>query len=204
MKAADISCAILAGGRSTRFGGVSKAYAIVGGRRIIDRITGVAAGIFQEVIIVTNDIKGFSDFQRFKFVCDLYAGAGPVAGIHAALSISEAESVFVVAADMPFIDAEIVQMQIDFFRAQAEADTVIPETSDGKEPLHGIYRRSVLPVLEEMLQRKPGFPVLALLDHINSVCFQPALSEKVKISFFNINTPADLVKAEEIAVRYRL
>ena len=201
MKVTGISCAILAGGKNLRFGRKTKALAITGGEKIIDRIIQVTENIFQDITIVTNNPEEFYGYSKFKFTGDIFRNAGPPGGIHAALTNSETSALFIVAGDMPFIDEEIIRSQIQYF-LKKDAEAVVPLIEDKPEPLHGIYSRSILPILNTMLQKTTGFSVTDLLKNIRTEYFKLEPSDKIRIAFFNVNTPEDLRMADEISAQF--
>ena len=90
---------------------------------------------------------------------DLYPDSGPLAGIHAALRHMEQEQAFVVACDMPNLNAGLIRYLCNLCENETDWDAVIPWPDPGPEPLHGVYHRRALPVIEESLggeERKVG------------------------------------------------
>ncbi len=120
-----ISGVILAGGSNERFGGITKANVVIGGRSIISRIISTIGGLFDEIIIVTNKPEEFPEFIQYKVVKDQYLNTGPLGGIHAALKASSGDALFVFACDMPFLDEKIISDQINEFNKK-EYDVLIP------------------------------------------------------------------------------
>ena len=59
------------------------------------------------------------------------------------LMSTSADSIFVFAGDMPFLDKKIVTDQIEEFNRN-NYDVLIPRVGELIEPLHAIYRKSVL------------------------------------------------------------
>jgi molybdopterin-guanine dinucleotide biosynthesis protein A len=196
MRATDISLAILAGGRNTRFGGVNKAASMIGNLPIAERIIRSAGDLFAEILIVTagNKIPGLP--ENVKYVSDIFTDCGPLGGIHAALRASECRAVFVIAGDMPFADSNLISEQIEFF-TRSDAEIVIASHSDKIEPLHSIYRKEIAGRLEDFLalsQKTREF-----LKGCNTEYFVlPARFDPARV-FMNVNTPADAERAGEIA-----
>jgi molybdenum cofactor guanylyltransferase len=187
----DISAVILAGGRSTRFGGRIKSKELVNGIMIIDRIINVLDKIFGEIIIVTNTPEEFSGYRNCTVVTDILKDSGPLGGIHAAASVSSGKALFVVAGDMPFLDAGLIRRLVDFAMAK-DSDAVIPAHEGQIEPLHGIYSIASGKKIEELFSAAQGRSVRDLLKII-SVCYFE-VSDSDCVSFININTPDDLFK----------
>jgi molybdopterin-guanine dinucleotide biosynthesis protein A len=188
-----ISGAILAGGSNKRFGGITKANVVIDGETIISRIISTISDLFVEIIIVTNKPEEFQEFIQYKMVEDQYLKAGPLGGIHAALKASSEDVIFVFAGDMPFLDKEIISDQINEF-SKGQHDVLIPEVDQFIEPLHAIYRKSVLNHLERFLLEGKSRAVRDFLSEVNVGYLQITKNEKTEIAFANINSPSDLPK----------
>ena len=188
-----ISGVILAGGSSKRFGGTTKANVVINGETIISRIISTISDLFVEIIIVTNKPEEFQEFIQYKIVKDQYLKAGPLGGIHSALKASSEDAIFVFAGDMPFLDKEIISDQINEF-SKRQHDVLIPEVNQFIEPLHAIYRKSVLNHLERFLLEGKSRAVRDFLSEVNVGYLQMTKNEKTEIAFVNINSPSDLPK----------
>lgn len=188
-----LSGVILAGGSNKRFRGITKANVVIDGETIISRMISTISDLFVEIIIVTNKPEEFQEFIQYKIVEDQYLKAGPLGGIHAALKASSEDAIFVFAGDMPFLDKEIITDQINEFNKR-EHDVLIPEVDQFIEPLHAIYRKSVLNDLERFLSKGNSRAVRDFLSEVNVGYLQIPKTEKTEIAFTNINSPSDLAK----------
>lgn len=188
-----ISGVILAGGSNKRFGGITKANVVIDGETIISKIVSSISDLFVEIIIVTNKPEEFSEYIQYKIVEDQYLKAGPLGGIHAALKASSEDAIFVFAGDMPFLDKEIISDQINEFN-KIQYEVLIPEVDQFIEPLHAIYRKSVLNNLEMFLSEGKSRAVRDFLNEVNVGYLQMTKNEKTEIAFANINSPSDLAK----------
>jgi molybdopterin-guanine dinucleotide biosynthesis protein A len=188
-----ISGVLLAGGSNKRFGGITKANVVIGGKSIISRILSIVSDLFEEIIIVTNKPEEFREFIQYRIVKDLFQKAGPLGGIHAALKATSADAIFVFAADMPFLDKKIISDQINEFNRRHH-DVLIPEVGQFIEPLHAIYRKSVLNDLERFLSERKSKAVRDFLREVSVGYFQLQETEESKRAFVNINSPTDLDK----------
>jgi molybdopterin-guanine dinucleotide biosynthesis protein A len=186
-----ISGVILAGGDNKRFGGITKSSIVIGGEPIISRIINTIKDLFGEIIIITNTPAEFPEFINYKIVGDHYLNAGPLGGIHAALKSSSGEAIFVFAGDMPFLNKEIILDQINEFDPEKH-DILIPKVGKYIEPLHAIYRTSVLNKLEEFMAKSKSRSVRDFLSEMNVGFLQIKESEESKKAFTNINSPSDI------------
>lgn len=187
----SISGAILAGGTNNRFRGITKANVVIEGVTIISRIISVIEKFFPELIIVTNRPDEFQEFSQFKITKDQYLNAGPLAGIHAAMKASAEEAVFIFAGDMPFPDKRIIADQIKEFNNR-NCDVLIPKIGHYIEPLHAIYRKSLLNDLERFISERRNRAVRDFLGEVNVEYLQLSYNEQNRRAFTNINSPSDL------------
>src|SRR5215218_6911552 len=128
--------AILAGGASRRFGS-PKALATVGGRTIVERVRDALAEAVGRVVLIENEPAVFAGLG-IDARPDLHPGAGPVAGIEAALRWAEEEGrpgALVAACDMPFLDPHALRLFVDLAgSAGASADAVAVGAQEGASP----------------------------------------------------------------------
>jgi FdhD protein len=187
-KIPGVAGVVLAGGRSTRMGS-DKALLPYQGGRFIEAIARRMEGLFDEVIVATGE-EGRYDFLSCRRVPDRYPGMGALGGIHAALLASASDRIFVVGCDMPDLKPELVR---HLCALSEGADVVVPESEGGLEPLHAVYRKSVLPVVEEAL-RDGRCRVVSFFDKVRVRRVPRAEVERIDPSgsaFRNINTPEE-------------
>lgn len=144
---ADTAGVILAGGRASRMGGRDKAFADVDGEPIAVRTVRLFRTLFPQVIVSTQRPERFEDLG-VETVADVWAGCGPLAGIHAAMRASRHPRLFVVACDMPGLATEPIRFLL---ARPGGADAVVPRWEDDIEPLHAVYTVRTLPIVERCL-----------------------------------------------------
>lgn len=186
-----IAGVILSGGENKRFGGLTKAKLLIRGEPIIGRIITVIKGLFPEIIIVTNKPEEFSEFNEFSLVPDLIKNSGPLAGIHAALTSTTSDAVFVFACDNPFPDKKIIVSMINEFNINNH-DVLVPRLGSFIEPLHAVYRRTLTNDIKTFLLDKKGRAVRDFLDEVNTGYFRLSDTFRNRQAFTNINTMLDL------------
>jgi molybdopterin-guanine dinucleotide biosynthesis protein A len=185
---------VLCGGKNSRMG-VNKAFLPVGGREIIQRLLDCLMPILPEIILVTNEPHAYTHLG-LKTVCDLIPARGPLSGIHAGLVFSKNFYNLVLACDMPFINAKLVRYLV----AKAQGyDLAVPRLAQGLEPLVAVYAKTCLPVIEKNLTNG-RLKVVDFYAGLRVNCLSQAEIQQVTTSdvFFNINTPADLDRAEAL------
>jgi len=187
-KIAGVAGVILAGGKSTRMGR-NKALLPYNGKPLIETIYSIMADLFDEVAVVTNNPEEYG-FLPCPKIADIHPGMGSIAGIHAGLSWSPQERIFVVGCDMPFLDPELVS----WLAAGLGSETaLVPLSPDGLEPLHSFYSKEALPLLDEAL-KSDRKKLIDLLEIMQAKLVPAAEIAKISPgfrSFINLNTPAD-------------
>ena len=133
-----VSAAILAGGRARRFGGADKASLPVGRARIIDRQLAVLSAVADDMRIVAND-RGRYAGLGVRVIPDAVAGAGPLGGLYTALLDARHEWMLVLACDLPFVTAALLERLVTERGTGQEIDAVVPRSARGLEPLCAIY-----------------------------------------------------------------
>lgn len=188
---------ILAGGLATRCGGGNKALLPLGGRPLLDRIFSVYRQVFEEIILVTNSPREFLGWDA-KIVTDIFTERSSLTGIHAGLFYAENPFAFVCACDTPFLKREVVELVLE--RLRPGVDVVLPRTAAGAEPLCAAYSRRCLKPIEQHLQSRLMKIQLALADCRIETVPEAAIRERDPelVSFFNVNTPEDLARAERM------
>jgi molybdopterin-guanine dinucleotide biosynthesis protein A len=126
---------ILTGGKSTRMRR-EKAFLSLGGRTFLDIAAGLTAPLFGKVFTVG---KPFENARLAGNVEDSMKGAGPLAGIHAALGANDKEWGFFIGIDYPLVPEN------------GEFDGVVPIAPDGLHPLLAFYSRRCIPAAARCL-----------------------------------------------------
>jgi molybdopterin-guanine dinucleotide biosynthesis protein A len=106
------------------------------------------------------------------------------------LRASGSEKVFVVACDMPHLAPDLIRHLCSL---ADEADVVVPEGEGGLEPLHAVFRKGVLPFVEDAL-RDGQCRVVSFFDRVRVRRVPLAEVERIDpgcSAFRNINTPEE-------------
>ena len=190
-----ITAAILAGGPGSRMNGAVKSNLFLGKETILARTLNVLKDIFKEIIIVTNTPEQFIQYKGCLISTDHYKGKGPIGGIHSALKAATGDAVFVFAGDMPFLNSELILKQSALFY-ELDCDILVPRIGSSIEPLHSVYRRSLLRQLEDYLESSQSYAVRDFFIKMN-VKFMD-LDIEMREVFSNINFPSDMSEIERI------
>jgi len=196
----DISCIVLAGGKGLRLGR-DKAQETVGNSNLLQRVVSQLSSFSNDIIIVTAREKSLSQFTgcpRFRIVADAYPGKGALVGLGSGLAASNSWYNLVVACDMPFLNQDLLRYMI---KLSAGFDLVVPRVGKLVEPLHAVYSKSCLAPIEQLLSQG-NLRVRALFDLVKVRYVEADEIDSFDpkhLSFFNVNTKADLEKAQQLA-----
>jgi len=195
----DITGIILAGGKSSRMGR-NKSFLKVGDKTIIERVRDLLRGIFQDVILITNDPEEYK-FLGLPMYEDVYRHKGPLAGIHSGLMHSSTEINFIISCDIPFMTKEMIKYLVDY---KTDKIITIAKADGFIQQLAGKYSKACLTNAEKILkeqleaerrddlQTKRRCNVLKMIDHIGAEIID---AEKLpfyhKDLYFNMNKTED-------------
>ena len=113
---------------------------------------------FSSIYLSIND--KFSKNQKqefekmgFKLIEDIYKEIGPLGGIYSSLLNCKEEYLFITACDMPFITKNSIEVLCN--KVDKNTDGVVFYDKNNKlYPLGAIYSKNVLPIIEEMIEKK--------------------------------------------------
>jgi molybdopterin-guanine dinucleotide biosynthesis protein A len=194
-----LTVCIQAGGASQRMG-EDKALKQFLGRPLIQRVVDKLQPIADELIVTTNHPDDFS-FLGLRLFLDVKPGRGALGGLYTAIASAAHPLVAVIACDMPFASAKLIQISVKIMDEE-NVDVVIAKNEDGYEPLHALYRRETcLPAIESAIQTDQ-WRVVSWFPQVN---VRVLTREEIKfadptgLAFWNVNTPEEFAKAEELA-----
>jgi molybdopterin-guanine dinucleotide biosynthesis protein A len=131
-------------------------------------------------------------------VTDVFPVRSSLTGIHAGLFYAGHPFAFFSACDAPFLKKEVVEAVLE--NLETGIDLVVPQTSAGLEPLCAAYSQHCLKAAEEHI-RQSKFKIQLALSGIRVKQIPEAvlrMKDPELLSFFNINSPEDLARAEQI------
>ena len=200
MKLEQCTGVILAGGLNTRFDGLPKALITVGRETILTRIYNIFEKLFDEIILVTNEPLLYLDWD-VRIVSDLFPIRSSLTGIHTGLFYADRPYVFFAACDTPFLKKELVETVIHAMRPGF--DVAMPATSAGLEPLCAVYSKRCIEAAAHNIKRdKLKIQRVFRKSRILTIPETVLRAADTHLdSFFNVNTPADFVKAETMLNR---
>lgn len=196
---------ILAGGKSSRMKS-NKIFLKFLGEPLIKRVVNEASKASKNIIVTIgkNDIKkAYTSIlpKWVKVIPDKVDGKASLYGTLAGLEAIKTDYVLILAADIPFVNADIIKR---LFTEVNGFDMAIPIWPNGNvEPLYAIYNvQATINSFRESF-KKGEVRIKDAINKFNKINYVPVEKFK-KIDanlncFININTPEDLRRATEIA-----
>lgn len=179
---------VLAGGLSSRMGR-DKASLPWGESDLLHAVLECLAPVCKRLIVVSNTERKIS-LPGVEVVADHYKLCGPLGGMQAGLTASEAEYNFFAACDMPYLNTEAVAY---IAKAAIGYDAAVPYIDGHYNPLHGVYRQTCLPYIDHLLAEN-NYRILNFYNQVNLLRitgeelqkFDPDLK-----TLSNVNTPEE-------------
>jgi len=185
---------VLAGGKGKRL--EDKLSKTIGGRTLLQRVIDSLSLLSEEILVVIAQGQS-QPAVAIKAVVDLYPGGGALGGIYTGLVTSRSLNSLVTAGDMPFLNPFLLRYLIQL---SPGFDVVIPRFEGRLEPLHAIYSKNCLVPIQQRIEQGE-LKVGSFLEQVRVRYVEEAEIDKLDpkhLSFFNINTPADLRRAREM------
>lgn len=166
----------------------------------MQRLTTTLESVCSGVCIITRNPEEYSASPLPKHT-DIFPLRSSLSGLHAALSFSRHEHVFITACDTPLLAPAVIRLLMS--RGSRSDDVIVPVINGYYEPLCAIYSQRCLPVMAELLQK--GLAKISAM--FSEVQVQTVHQEDLCIadpglhSFINVNTPEDLARLQKKAWR---
>ncbi|MGB8312990.1 MAG: molybdenum cofactor guanylyltransferase MobA [Aestuariivirga sp.] len=188
--------AIIAGGQSRRMGVREKTFLKLAGKPILAHvIERVAPQVDQLVINANGDPARFSEFGLAVIPDVVTTLTTPLAGLHAALGFAKragAEMLVTVPSDTPFLPADLVKRLLE-----NGGNAAIAASGGQEHYIAGAWKTALLDDLGAAIAKDNLFRVKDWVQRISAQVV--AWPTDPFDPFFNVNTPEDLQRAEQIA-----
>lgn len=202
---------ILAGGLSRRMEGPEKSLMTLDGKPLISRAYERLNAQMDEIIINANGDPSRFDFLGKPVQADSVEGfAGPLAGVLAGMLWAkehrpDCQRVISIPADTPFFPNDLVarfETETKSLTAEQKNQTICLAYSDSnRHPVFGSWPIALAEELENFLVKENERKVMLFVQRYTliKVDFPMHIANDETLDpFFNINTQADLKRAEQI------
>ena len=158
---------------------------------VLQHVVASLSNQISDVVLVANDDP---DIRDVRVVGDMYPNAGSLGGIYSGLKAANHELAFVAAADMPFLNLDLI---LELAKRFANADAVVPVVQERPEPLHAFYRKTLLSSMRRRIERKE-LKISSVFKGFDTVWVNEddlRINDPDLCSFQNLNTPHDYEQA---------
>lgn len=184
----DATAVVLVGGKSSRMGR-PKALLPFDGEPLIVHVVRALKKMFAETVVVAAPDQELPSLPAV-LVRDEVAYQGPVSGIYHGLKAATNDVCFVTSCDAPFLNLQLISQLL----AQiSDCDVVVPYWQERFQPLHAVYRTSVVPLLKNQLERGELRPIF-LYDKVRTRKIPEQEIRRLDsegLSLLNMNSPAE-------------
>ena len=195
------SAIVLAGGFSSRFG-QDKGLLELADKPLIRHVTDAIDPLVDEVVVVTKSRERVLKYSNVlvadvHFVVDVCEARSPLIGALTGFGSAHGKYSLLLPFDTPFISEQVVSLLFELCQGKA---AVIPRWPNGYiEPLNAVYHTKLALEAAENAVTEGKLKVRALIEKLQGVRYISTIAiqqlDPELLTFFNVNTPADLNKA---------
>ncbi|MCB0279274.1 MAG: molybdenum cofactor guanylyltransferase [Calditrichaeota bacterium] len=185
---------ILCGGKNSRFNYKEKALEPINGESSIQLLINQLNRTELPLTLISNN-PAYKQFE-LPTIPDEIQDIGPLGALFTALNHSDSDWIFLIAADMPFFQVDLIRYLSD---RKMNVQAVIPSDKTGLQPLAALYHRSCIDQVKKQIETG-GYGMYQLIKKLNCnlIPIDHQLSFYTDHLFFNMNDMADLEKARRI------
>jgi molybdopterin-guanine dinucleotide biosynthesis protein A len=198
----DKSGIILAGGFSSRFG-QDKGLVQLANKPLLTHVLSVVNSIVDEKIIVASSKVQAEKYSKMvgsdiNILIDSNDNQSPLVGALTGFERANGQYSLLLPCDTPFVSRDILLL---LFELCINRNAVIPRWPNGYiEPLQAVYNTKLACEAAKSALSEEKFNMQSMVDKLHGVRYVSTLvlqqiDPELK-TFFNINTPLDLKKAE--------
>ena len=187
-----ITGVLLAGGMGQRMGSIDKGLIALRGKPLVAHVLERLEPQVDKILISAN--RELDQYRQFghPVITDMIPGfAGPLAGLHSAMSQANTPLILTVPCDSPLIPVDLASRLLDALQAQ-NADLAVVRTEHRTQPVFSLCRTALQARLTDYLQaggRK--------VEHWHASLRTVEVLFDDESAFININTPEELACLEK-------
>lgn len=181
--------------------GRDKASLEFAGEPMLQRVARILRQTFNTIVVVAAQDQKLPEIAEDIIVArDKTTGQGPLEGIRSGLEAlpDNCNAAYVSSCDVPLLQVEFVKLMIE---QSSGFDIAVPEADGFKHPLAAVYKKDVVTRIDQLIDNGQLRPVF-LFDQVKTNIVPQSALEAVDphlYSLMNMNSPADLESALEIA-----
>jgi molybdopterin-guanine dinucleotide biosynthesis protein A len=196
------SAIILAGGFSRRFGS-DKGLVLLMNKPLVRHVIDKVSNSVDEVLVVVSSEEQKNNFEPVvgddvNIVIDKDDFQSPLVGAITGFKNAKGKYSLLLPCDAPLVSTKIVKYLLDMC---INRRAVIPKWSNGYiEPLQAVYHTKSALKAAKVALKQGHMNMRSMIENLREVCYiSTRLLEQLEpgfVTFFNVNTPQDLKKAE--------
>jgi molybdopterin-guanine dinucleotide biosynthesis protein A len=198
------SAIILAGGFSSRFG-QDKGLVKLAGKPLLNHVLDAVGNLADETIVAVSSQAQAESFRKVlgsevNVVVDTMDLHGPLVGAMTGFQAAQALYAFLLPCDTPLVSTDVLRLLLELHQGKS---AVIPRWPNCNiEPLQAVYCMKPACMAAKEALEKGRSNMQTMIDNLRGVRFVSTLvlqqlDPKLN-TFFNVNTPLDLKRAEKI------
>ena len=197
----DSICIILAGGKGSRLDGKGKLNQNFNNKTLLEQVYNKVKNQFSHVAVNVNNSKRSTKLS-IETVYDKFTdNIGPLAGIHAALCLSNKKlgkegHVCIVPVDTPFLPKDL-KKRLHNNIYKNKSDAVFARSGNRVHPTVGLWKNSIKTKLEFSINK--GVRKIDKFTSSLKVSYEDWVINKID-PFYNINNHEDLNKAKKMTI----
>jgi molybdopterin-guanine dinucleotide biosynthesis protein A len=168
--------------------GRDKAFLEIDGEPLWQRQLATLRRLTPEQLMISGPCR--EEWREYEIVADEVAGAGPLAGLAAALRQCATPRLVILAIDLPEMTPGFLH---SLLQSCGEHNGVVPRRCNRFEPLAAVYPAECVALAEAAL-RDGDFSMQRFVRRAQEqhLLLERAISDAETVLFANLNTPADL------------
>ena len=198
------SAVILAGGFSRRFGS-DKGLVVLADKPLVIHVIDRVSEVVDEVLLVVSSEEQKKAFEpilknKANLVIDKDKSQSPLVGAITGFENAKGEYSLLLPCDTPLVSTKIVQFLLDLCTNKS---AVIPRwPSEYIEPLQAVYHTKSALIAAKTALAQGKMNMRSMLDNLRGARYVSTIVleqlEPRLLTFFNVNTPQDLKKADSL------
>ncbi|WP_088105584.1 molybdenum cofactor guanylyltransferase [Halalkalibacter urbisdiaboli] len=152
----------------------------IGQKTLIEHQVNELKKICKEVILVTSHPSHYLPLlgNSSRMITNYFKGSQRLSALHAALSLSKNDWLWVVTSDMPFLSADAILFMYTFKKEGLQLIT--SEYNGSIQPFHSLYERSCADITNQLLEQENA-SIMSLLEKVNFKVIDNEKFEAIKI-----------------------
>ena len=198
------SAIILAGGYSKRFG-QDKGLVLLANKPLVKYVIDKIGNAVEEKIVVVSSKAQAENYSKVvdsdvRVLVDISPVQSPLVGALTGFENTRAKYSFLLPCDAPFISKDVVSLLLELC---INKSAVIPRWPNSYiEPLQAVYCTEPALKAAKSALSEGKLNMLSMIEKLRGVRYVSTLVlqqiDPKLMTFFNVNTPMDLKKAEQL------